>query len=120
MPPPGAVRTSSTKWQDRQLIAVPLNGPGSIGAPGVTVSTVSTTGSPAFGSLTSPPASRKALKACANLVSRNSRSPTACSALAVPAVAGGPELMLPEQALTLIATRKSKEVDRTCPPPDYS
>src|SRR5215813_10050434 len=117
MPPPGGARTSSTKWHDRQFMERPLNGASLVmGAPNV--STESTTGSPAFGSLTLPPASRKALKVCANLVSIKRRSPTACSAPEVPAVAGGPELMLPEQALTLIAaTTKSKEVNRTCPAP---
>src|SRR5262249_8996188 len=114
MPPPGAISTSSTKWQDRQFIDILLKGPGSIGAPGVTVSTVSTIGSPAFGSLTSPPASRKALKLCANLVSRNSRSPIACSAPAVPAVAGGPaSQQLPGQPCELIITMTSNEVDTT-------
>src|SRR5574337_1310856 len=62
---------------------VPVNGPGVIGRP--VVSTVLTTVSSAFGLLRSPPLSRNTLNACAKRVSRNSRSPTACSAPAVPA-----------------------------------
>src|SRR6478735_2353120 len=86
MPPPGAVRRSSTKLQDRQFTDIPVKGASEvIGAPNV--STESTTGSPAFGSLTSPPLSKNALNAWANRVSMNKRSPTACSAPGVPVAA---------------------------------
>src|SRR5262245_15785664 len=116
MPPPGAARTSSTKWHDRQFMERPLNGASLvIGAPNV--STESTTGSPAFGSFKLPPASRKALKVCANLVSIKRRSPTACSAPGVPvawAVGGGPGELLPEQPVTAIdVTSTSMKVDTT-------
>ena len=78
-------------------MAVPLKGLGSMGVVGSNVSTVLTTGSPAFGLFMLPPLSRKTLNDCANLVSRNSRSPTAVSAPGVPVAAteGGGELLLP-------------------------
>src|SRR4030095_12661472 len=86
-----------------------------IGAP--VVSTESTTGSPAFGSLTSPPASKNALNACANRVSMNNRSPTACSAPGVPvvtAVAGAGGVPLEHPAATVVIS-KNVEVDKNGP-----
>ena len=58
----------------------PLKGLGSMNVVGSNASTVSTTGSPAFGLFTLGFGllSGKTLNDCANLVSRNSRSPTAC------------------------------------------
>ena len=80
--PPIVVTCSSTRWQARQFMDCPANGPGS-GWPVVWVSAM--TGSPAGNwSLTVPPPSRKSLKMRAKRVSRNRRSPTASSAPAVP------------------------------------
>src|SRR5689334_24930536 len=108
MPPPGDVRTSSTKWQVRQFIDMPLNGPGLIGAP--KVSRELTTPSPTLGLLTLPPLSMKALNACANRVSRNRRSPTSSSAPGVPGARaiGGDELSAPEQATRPMRKRREK------------
>lgn len=115
---PAAVGRSSTIWQARQFMERPLKGPGLMepgtGDPGMVVSTVSTTGSPAFGSFTLPLLSKNTLKACANLVSRNSRSPTACSAPGVPAACalGAPpddEVPPPEQpVIASIAPRRDE------------